>query len=279
VVDPHVWHKDVSQQVNNDWFDAQYTAPSSFWVRLFESLNNRRTWRRLCSYFSKPEGKQLLEIGVGSGSFLRMMRHTGFQVTGCDLSETVCRHVEHTLGISMYNGSISAIPQDALFDLIVMNHVLEHVTDPVGFLQAVSKKLRAGGILHLAVPNIEAWEAGLKGWVSYQPYHMLYFSSQTLQHTVEKAGMNLSRQFTHESFSGWFLAFLRTLIAMTRRASTSSPTGHHHTRLPSYVEHPYRVAMVMCGLLSYPMRCIQQYAGYGDEILVIATQHDGEVKL
>jgi hypothetical protein len=40
----------------------------------------------------------------------------------------------------------------------VMNHLLEHVAGPVALLNAARGRLRSGGLLHLAVPNVGSWE-------------------------------------------------------------------------------------------------------------------------
>ena len=58
-----------------------------------------------------------------------------------------------------------------------MHHLLEHVADPVALLQDARARLKPGGALQLAVPNIRSWEARLRGWNSYEPYHLLYFTA------------------------------------------------------------------------------------------------------
>ena len=65
----------------DEWFGETYQANSSFWVVLFEKRNNRKTLSRLAQ--AKPLGLRLLEIGVGSGSFLNAARSEGYDVMGC----------------------------------------------------------------------------------------------------------------------------------------------------------------------------------------------------
>ena len=121
-------------------------------------MNNRRTLKRLFYAGNTARGR-LLEVGVGSGSLLTAARTQGYSSSGCDLSAAACRRIGRTAGISVYCGPLQSFPGDDLFDVIVMNHLLEHVADPVALLNAARRRLRSGGLLHLAVPNVGSWEA------------------------------------------------------------------------------------------------------------------------
>jgi len=271
VVSPAIWAPQANESLEEEWFGEGYEPVSSFWVRGFEAWNNRRTMARLAG--RNLPGRRLLEIGVGSGSFLRMARHQGFDVTGCDLSPAIARRVGGGLGIEMHCGPLSDLAGEARFDVIVMNHVLEHVTDPPGFLRDVSRLLVPDGIVHVAVPNVDCWEARLFGWTSYEPYHLLYFTPATLQAALAKAGFSLEAALTHESFSGWFLALLRTALGVNRggigaaRGSQAGGLGR-----AGWVEHAYRLAMLAAGVASWPVRWLQSTLARGDEAIAIARK-------
>ncbi|MGO9312923.1 MAG: class I SAM-dependent methyltransferase [Syntrophobacteraceae bacterium] len=226
-----------------------------------------RTRRRIMAF--SPSGKRILEIGVGSGSFSNLMRTSGYAVHGCELSKSICKLVKKKYGIPMHHGHVWQMPTGPLFDVVVMNHVLEHVADPLSLLREIRQRITPDGILHLAVPNINAWSAHLPGWTSYEPYHLTYFSPETLRHTVESSGYTIEFQATHESFSGWFLAVLRTVLrtyelsAETRAERKSSSCG-------SMTEHAYRIGMVAAGGLTFPLRLLQSRVGAGDEAVIIA---------
>lgn len=67
-----IWREHANEQLEDEWFGEEYQAESSFWVVLFEKWNSRKTLSRLAK--AKPQGWRLLEIGVGSGSFLNAAR-------------------------------------------------------------------------------------------------------------------------------------------------------------------------------------------------------------
>jgi len=277
VLSPTIWNEQANELMEEEWFGEEYECrKSSFWVEWFESRNNEATLSRLKKFL--PRTKRLLEIGVGSGSFLNSAKELGYDVYGCDLSVPICRQVEKNIGVPMHCGPLSTISAgEGTFDVVVMNHVLEHVQQPVEFLQDVHQNLTTGGIVHIAIPNIACWEAYLTGWTSYEPYHLTYFDRHSLVRAIEAAGFSVDSIISRDSFSGWFLTLLRTALgvnrnhgAITRAASLSVGVPTH--RRTDFVEHAYRLTMVLFGWVTWPLRWLQGWLGYGDEIICIASK-------
>lgn len=269
VVADSIWQRAANEQLNEAFFGVNYEPFRSAWVRIFERLNNRRTMKRLRA--ATGVGVQLLEIGVGSGSFLEYAKTCGYSPLGCDLSPAICSRIEQRTGISMHCGYLESLSNQQLFDVVVMNHVLEHVSDPVALLKAVRSRLKRGGLLHLAVPNVGSWEARLPGWNSYEPYHLLYFTPQTLQLAAERAGFEIQRMTTHESFSGWFLAILCTLLTKDNVRQSQQKLRTSTKQSTSIVEHAYYFVMVTWGVFTFPFRLFQEFHGKADEIILLAT--------
>lgn len=272
VVSPAISNVQVNEW-NEEWFGDGYNK-SSFWVRRFENWNNRRTLKRLGRSFLS--GKRLLEIGLGSGSFLKAASDAGAEVLGCDLSPAICLHAQKTYGVTVHCGPLSTLQEANEFQVVVMNHVLEHVQDPVGFLREVHRRLAPGGIVHIAVPNLSCLEAILSGWTSYEPYHLAYFEPRTLTRTVTQAGLAVERLQTLDSFSGWFLAILRTLLGVNRQpGAIVTRSANDNGRQPwsqrkPWVEHTYRLSMVITGVVIWPLRWVQSLLGVGDELICLA---------
>ena len=53
----------------------------------------------------------------------------------------------------LYIGNVDVL--DKCFDVIVMVHTLEHISNPVQYLVSVSNKLNQGGLLFIEVPHLE----------------------------------------------------------------------------------------------------------------------------
>ena len=280
ILSPCIWQAQVNELLEDEWFGENYRPERSFWVRWFEAWNNRRTIARLLKL--PLSGQNLLEIGIGSGSFLRVAQESGFEVMGCDLSKAIATRVNRSFGIRVHCGPLSELSNDRQFDVIVMNHVLEHVPEPVDFLRDVFRLLSLDGVVHIAVPNVSCLEARLTGWTSYEPYHLLYFSPDTLRRTVLRAGFTVCSESTHESFSGWFLALLRTVLRVNsgRRVinvGTNEEDGNTIRDRPSLAEHAYRLAMVIAGIGTWPLRWLQSRLNLGDEAISIGRKQTGEI--
>ena len=269
IVNPAIFQKGAADERNKTAFGAGYEPEPSIWVHWFDRLKNRRYLSQL--HRAGARTGKLLEVGIGSGSFLAQARAGGFEVTGCDLSEAVCDRVQNALGIQIHCGSLESLPERR-WDVVVMNHVLEHVENPLAFLRAARERLRPGGLLHVAVPNAACWEASLPGWNSYERYHVAYFNGPSLDRALRAAGFTPMTQVTHETFSGWLLAILRTLLKpdWRRESSGSRAVPSPHSSMRRLLEHPYRFAMVLGGLLTWPLRHLQGRLGRGDELIVVA---------
>ncbi len=275
VIDRRVFEPDLDRQINEDTFGADYLEQeTSFWVRWFQSWTNQRYIRNLRR--SGVWRGRLLEVGVGGGSFLTAALAAGFEPEGCELSESLARRVAERTSVRLHAGKLSSLPTCA-FDVICMHHVLEHVRDPVGFLREAHKRLRPGGVLHIAVPNEGAWEARLPGWNCYEQYHFAYFNRETLERVCESAGFTIEWIENNESFSGWFLALVRTAIGirpieMHATILNKKRRAWHRNR---FAEHMYRLAMLTAGLLTWPLRVMQSRLGYGDELVALARAGTG----
>jgi len=269
VVDRRIFVPELDRNINMEFFGEGYEPYSSVWVRWFFGWKNRRYLSNLRRV--SVRGGRLLEVGVGDGSFLAAARAGGFEVEGCDLSAPLAERAAARAGVPVHCVALDELPA-AAYDVVCMHHVLEHVRDPVTLLRQAAARLRPGGTLHLAVPNIDCWEAHIHGWTYYDFCHLSYFDQQTLRLALESAGFRVEKMLTHETFSGWFLALLRTLLGMRPAGSEIASSTHapgQRRRNPA-VEHAYRMTMVLAGMLTWPLRALQGRLGRGDELLAIA---------
>jgi 2-polyprenyl-3-methyl-5-hydroxy-6-metoxy-1,4-benzoquinol methylase len=142
----------------------------------------------------KPETR-LLEVGSGSGAFLYAVRPYVKEVVGIEPDFTSRNWIKQTLGITVLEEISQDIPGRDSFDLVVCFHVLEHVSDPIGFLKGLKTVLKSGGELAVEVPNVDdvlvgVYDILLYRQFYYQKAHLYYFSKKTLALVLEKAGYN-----------------------------------------------------------------------------------------
>jgi len=100
----------------------------------------------------RPAGKAL-DVGCGLGVFLEVCRDRGWEAVGVDLSAWACRRVV-AQGLAVIPGTVeSARFADGAFDVVHMNHVLEHIPEPLAFLNEIRRILKSDGRLLIEVPN------------------------------------------------------------------------------------------------------------------------------
>ena len=145
----------------------------------------------------QPAGR-LLEVGCGRGDFLRVAaRH--FDVAGVEPNPELA---DDTAGEGpIHRGVVEDAPADGSwtdFDVIVSFHVIEHVSSPREFVEAIGARLKLGGLLVIETPDIGSVPFRLFGvrWRQFIPEHYYFFDRTTLGRLLEENGFRI-RQMTH----------------------------------------------------------------------------------
>ena len=139
----------------------------------------------------------VLDIGCGRGLLLRAFQQNGCEVTGTEFSDDACRYAREVLGIPVRVGLLDQLRfPDNSFDVVVMWHVLEHVSDPRPTLAEVARILRPGGVFLVGVPNFGSLEARLTraGWFHLDvPRHLSHHTPASLQAALAAVGLRPAR--------------------------------------------------------------------------------------
>jgi 2-polyprenyl-3-methyl-5-hydroxy-6-metoxy-1,4-benzoquinol methylase len=140
----------------------------------------------------RAPGSRLIDLGFGRGHIMRLARAYGFEVYGMDSSSHLLRQLEPEFGNRLAHGTLGA---DAIpwgrFDVVVMSHVVEHLTNPGRVLREVQSKLSPGGVLYVAVPDIGSLQFQIFGkyWDAINPMvHMQYFNEASLSRLLRDSG-------------------------------------------------------------------------------------------
>lgn len=146
--------------------------------------------------FLKP-GVSVLEIGCGVGALLWSVKQTcnGLgKFVGIEPHEGHAKFCREAKELDVNAGLLDEVAPklaDESFDLVVMNHVLEHTISPTEVCETVRRLLRPGGHFVVEVPNIQAPGSRLSHF--FHVAHHFNFSPRTLQRLGMKAGFNVNR--------------------------------------------------------------------------------------
>lgn len=136
--------------------------------------------------------RSFLEIGSSTGIGLDVARGYGLTALGIEPNAeaaAVARSAGHRVERALFGRG--AVP-DAAFDLIMTLDVLEHVPDPLAFLEAARDALVPGGLLLVQVPNAGAlivWLEGADNQIYNGLIHLNYFEAGSLDRAARKTGL------------------------------------------------------------------------------------------
>jgi SAM-dependent methyltransferase len=147
----------------------------------------------------RPFGaRRFLDVGCGAGTLLRKMADAGWHGTGVDISRPALAEARVSVPeASLFEGTIESVALTGPYELIAMQHVLEHVPRPMECLRRCFELLSPGGILLIALPNIQSAEARLLGrhWVGLDiPRHLLHFREPVLIELLQSCGYEVARR-------------------------------------------------------------------------------------
>ena len=137
-------------------------------------------------------GRQaMLEVGCGYGYLLKMAQGQFANIYATDFSQAAIES-SRPYATQLWQGGLDDVDlAPGSLDLLVANHVIEHLYDMKSFLLRVFELLRPGGVVALTTPNFSSplrWLLRDK-WPSWKfPEHVTFFEAKTLSQAVSAAG-------------------------------------------------------------------------------------------
>jgi SAM-dependent methyltransferase len=136
----------------------------------------------------------VLDIGCGEGAFLDSARAAGLKGTGVELNllaAEACRKKGHEVHTRLLSELLDG-PLASKFDLVTVFQVLEHVSDPVGFLKHASQFLAPGGCVSVAVPNDRGiYRICPKEPHQWPPHHVTRWRLEDLRRIADRCNLRL----------------------------------------------------------------------------------------
>jgi ubiquinone/menaquinone biosynthesis C-methylase UbiE len=101
-------------------------------------------------------GLTAVDIGCSTGFIADELQRAGASVTGLDIDEPGLAAARERFGerVSFVNAPGDAIPMaDASVDIVVFNHIYEHVVDPDAVMRDIRRVLKPDGVVYLGLGN------------------------------------------------------------------------------------------------------------------------------
>lgn len=164
--------------------------------RLRRSRGRVRQFRR----YVKPG--RFLDVGASGGFMAKAASDAGFEAWGVEPDPTSVAYArEHYPEINVFQGFMDQFvetPEGARpFDAVYCSEVLEHVPDADGFMAAIARATRVGGVLYLTTPDIahRRVPSNVLDWdVFTPPEHCIFFTPAALARFLSRHGFSIIRK-------------------------------------------------------------------------------------
>lgn len=161
------------------------------WDRRYGMIKRRRVIERL-----HPAKGRLLDVGCGTGSFLREMQCAGWDTVGVEPAPKAAAYTQQRFAIPVHTGTLrEAHLPEASFDVITLWDVLEHLHTPWDDLQEIARLLAPGGLLVLRHPNLNSLGKRIFGtlWLGWdQPRHLYLYPHSVLAKSLAQLNFEIA---------------------------------------------------------------------------------------
>lgn len=156
------------------------------------------------------ESGRILDIGCADIPYFDLLKekHPGLELTGIEFKDEIAEKGRKK-GRNIITGTIMDLNATELYDLIVMNNLIEHVIDPIKEMEKAYSLLKPGGYILLETPNTDCWDYAVANrcWGSlHVPRHTYLFSSSSIKLLAKKTGFKIIRTKYLLSTDNWALS-------------------------------------------------------------------------
>ncbi len=167
---------------------TQEYAASDVLIYVEKESMFRKLFQEVLTFIRKYTSRGVfLEIGAGVGLLVDEANKAGFEAYGIEPSTAAVSAAKKYFGIPLILGEFPKKSLNKKADVVVLNHVLEHLPNPKQAIQDISASLRSNGLLIVGVPNSGSFLAVAKQsrWQSLiADQHRWHFTRRTLDALV-----------------------------------------------------------------------------------------------
>jgi len=181
------YHETISDYYKNNYKLSSFNIIDAEFRHLFRSTEQYELLSIIQSLILPPA--KILDIGCDKSFLLDLARRFGYEELGIELSEEAIKYAK-SINLNIEN-SLSNV--NTKFDIILMQHSLEHLTEPVKYLSNLKKYLNKDAYLLIRVPDFSCKYRKIfkKYWIRYQiNNHIFHFSIKSLKSTLALAGFD-----------------------------------------------------------------------------------------
>lgn len=175
---------------------------------LIRNISLKRKLKLINSF--SYNGKNLLDVGCGTGDFLQIAQKHNWTVSGIEPNNKARQIANLKTNNSAYNTEqLLEFPKHS-FDVISLWHVLEHLPNLNEHLSILKSLLKENGTLIIAVPNYKSYDANYykNFWAAFDaPRHLWHFNQESISKLFSKENMKV-RETHPMKFDSYYVSLL-----------------------------------------------------------------------
>lgn len=176
-----------TQTTLNNFYSSYYRSiygPSSPEVLFRKTMQSAEKILKILEKFIDKGSKKLkvLDIGCGAGGLLKVFKDNEFEELGVDFDKLYLSYAK-SRDLNVKLGSLESLAPNDQFSIIILSHVLEHISNPQAFLKALTPHLSDDGIIYIEVPSVDSIAGGAYSYnlgKYWQNAHCVHYTSKTL---------------------------------------------------------------------------------------------------
>lgn len=183
---------DITKYYDSKDYISHHQDSGSLKEKFYKYLQgfNLKYKKNILSKFIQT-GPKILDYGCGAGEFLKYIE-TDFQTLGFEPNASARNSALQKLTKTKIIDDLNLVENESL-DAITLWHVFEHVENQDEILNLFHQKLKEGGILIIAVPNPDSFDAKHYGkfWAAYDvPRHIFHFTKSGMENLIKAKSEN-----------------------------------------------------------------------------------------
>ena len=170
----------------------KHKDPLSFLANSEEAYWSIR--RALEQMSSGKRDLKILEVGCGLGYLTYALRSENYDVLGLDISAEAIDNAKRNFGNYFICEDLFRYVEtnSKSFDVILLTEVIEHVEQPIEFIETILKLLNADGKVILTTPNRSLSPPDIIWDTEAPPVHHWWFGETSMKYIARKLKLNLS---------------------------------------------------------------------------------------
>lgn len=199
---------DLENYYKSENYISHTDSKKTLFDKTYQLVKNYTLKRKLSLINSfKTGSKNILDVGAGTGDFLKVCNNNGWNTFGVEPSLDAIS-IAAQKGVFLKE-SLSDLTNKK-FDVITLWHVLEHVENLQEYISGLKKLLTKEGRIVIAVPNYKSYDALFykECWAAYDvPRHLWHFSQNSISKLFSEVSMNVEKTIPMK-FDAYYVSLL-----------------------------------------------------------------------